>query len=1766
MNYSHYLLTGLSDFETTTFNTAVGKATTVSGVTRSNVVVGISQKSTGFANIMLGYGNTTTSSSNIYIGHGHSTGSNSLIINTLSTISNSACNNYFNIMDVITSSNHTSNLYFNRDSYYIGSVNLKTSTFSENAITLSTTNGTRLEIAGDVTITGTLTTSATSSNATAYSMDDITVSNSGTFTSGASNSNLIFTTSVANNYQFIQIQNTNATTSSNNVYVEYSNSNGAMYTILASNSFSIASDSNVNKNIIALSNTGSAHVINFYNYSAAVAMNIDNDKNVDIGNDLNVSGNTTISGNISISGTLNVSGLSTLSNTSNTGTIAIDGISTLNSNLTVSGTVNLQSNLYVTTTDTAYICNLNVSNLTIANDATVTVDVATAVSNVASSNTVASLATSSGTYTAAWLFQRYQPYTAATGGDTNTGDVKDDSALVSGTVGSTGNSSNTVHLSGASSSNDIYNHMYVYIYSNTTHYVRKITDYDGGSNLATVSDDFTTDPTSSFSYEIYDNTHVGFLFNEDNDSVDLKVALTDSNYVVQSAPYYYNLRAKNLYSTENIYVAGTLNVTGSVVLDSNLSITGTLGIVGLSTLSNTSNTGTLTVDGLTTLVNQSNTGTLTVDGLTTLNTTSFSNTATFFSPAFFSNTVTLNSALTICNNLNITGFQTITSNTNGESNAFMTICNLNNINTQNGVFIEMSNDIGNYLKLGLGSGPNYASATDTDYLFSVSDAANIRFSVAHTGAVNYYNTDGDPIFTLSSTGNLAISGAFTLSNLTLSNLISYTGLTVCNESGSNTVGDFPLSLSKATKTVPIQFLNTTTRNYLELGHYDASYMFYIALTDSTTGTVSVSTNSIMHADNSSNFTFKCNVNVGGTLNVTGVTTINSNVSITNNENNVTTFSITNTASTGVYLFDATGTKNRVRMAGNASASAILINEIDSSSTQSISLTMQSFNSTPSLVNTFRVQSFNYGSNNKVDLCNISGDLNIYVPTSCNLNFLNGSTTVSTINNTNITLNVPVDFGGQIISNIDEIRLSLGSGNKISVYNGTFNTYDYYIGITSATMRYTVPDTASTVRHEFSFNNDITYSSYSLYRDYFDMGDKYICNCSTYYLNNSSFQQYTYIANSVNSIQIKGQDGVLVSGNITGSSTNCNLANFNSYDLKNYFYVALDMNNNNISNVNNINGISNGNFTIRSASGHGVLLQNGTTSKFYVGTSGVISYDDLNMCNNDISNVNDLKFYDDNQQIQSYSSELRYSADTEQSFYINGSEKMSISSTGINMHLTNIINVSNFTNTGTTTLGANGQEVYSEGTTSGFSWYDRTTGGVSGSDRWVIYASSDSTYIWQGTNKLGISDTGTLTVSNITLQYGSIITTTNGLSIVSLASDYIYLNSGSHIYIDAESGCNIIFRDNGTSNMILTPSYLNLCNNSICNVSDIISSSDISLCSFTNVLIQTSNFTSTPGASSTDCIYLRTNPTSATLPSTGAYSNLIYLGTGDTWTTSTCSFTDTIMLNTGTITATGSFTDSMIINIGGTVSSCNSFNDSIIFGAAGTFSHRADSIVNDSIFINASGTFSNQVSVTNSIQIGANATISPTGTVTDSVLIMAGVSSSFTGTINDDIFLKAGSAIILEAPLVDVNGTFSSFTGAHNVQYNENINNDEDYGKLIQIDTIKLDTIEQNIVYGSICNETESTQIYGILNKTTIHSLSDKTIHVVNAIGEGGIKVCSHNGNFTKGDYIVSCYCGCGRKQNDNLYRNITVAKILQNVDFTNENLSEKLVSCIYLCG
>ena len=81
---------------------------------------------------------------------------------------------------------------------------------------------------------------------------------------------------------------------------------------------------------------------------------------------------------------------------------------------------------------------------------------------------------------------------------------------------------------------------------------------------------------------------------------------------------------------------------------------------------------------------------------------------------------------------------------------------------------------------------------------------------------------------------------------------------------------------------------------------------------------------------------------------------------------------------------------------------------------------------------------------------------------------------------------------------------------------------------------------------------------------------------------------------------------------------------------------------------------------------------------------------------------------------------------------------------------------------------------------------------------------------------------------------------------------------------------------------------------------------------------------------------------------------------------------------------------------------------------------------------------------------------------------------------------------------------------------------------------------------------------------------------VNSIGEGAIMVSNYNGNLENGDYITTSPIeGVGMKQDDDILRNYTVAKITQNEDFssgtTNEKYNEKwykvkLVGCTYHCG
>jgi hypothetical protein len=65
--------------------------------------------------------------------------------------------------------------------------------------------------------------------------------------------------------------------------------------------------------------------------------------------------------------------------------------------------------------------------------------------------------------------------------------------------------------------------------------------------------------------------------------------------------------------------------------------------------------------------------------------------------------------------------------------------------------------------------------------------------------------------------------------------------------------------------------------------------------------------------------------------------------------------------------------------------------------------------------------------------------------------------------------------------------------------------------------------------------------------------------------------------------------------------------------------------------------------------------------------------------------------------------------------------------------------------------------------------------------------------------------------------------------------------------------------------------------------------------------------------------------------------------------------------------------------------------------------------------------------------------------------------------------------------------------------------------------------------------------------------------IVNAVGEGGIWVCNKNGDIKNGDLITTCEIeGLGMKQNDDIVRSFTVAKITCDCEF---DLNSKMYRC-----
>jgi hypothetical protein len=119
------------------------------------------------------------------------------------------------------------------------------------------------------------------------------------------------------------------------------------------------------------------------------------------------------------------------------------------------------------------------------------------------------------------------------------------------------------------------------------------------------------------------------------------------------------------------------------------------------------------------------------------------------------------------------------------------------------------------------------------------------------------------------------------------------------------------------------------------------------------------------------------------------------------------------------------------------------------------------------------------------------------------------------------------------------------------------------------------------------------------------------------------------------------------------------------------------------------------------------------------------------------------------------------------------------------------------------------------------------------------------------------------------------------------------------------------------------------------------------------------------------------------------------------------------------------------------------------------------------------------------------------------------------------------------------------------------------------------------VYGVISqvddpNSTErnSTSQTGGFNSHTSNRIDDRM--AINSVGEGAIMVSNINGNLENGDYITTSHIeGIGMRQDDDLLHNYTVAKIVQDCDFSTDTTNvthngitykSKLVGCTYHCG
>ena len=193
---------------------------------------------------------------------------------------------------------------------------------------------------------------------------------------------------------------------------------------------------------------------------------------------------------------------------------------------------------------------------------------------------------------------------------------------------------------------------------------------------------------------------------------------------------------------------------------------------------------------------------------------------------------------------------------------------------------------------------------------------------------------------------------------------------------------------------------------------------------------------------------------------------------------------------------------------------------------------------------------------------------------------------------------------------------------------------------------------------------------------------------------------------------------------------------------------------------------------------------------------------------------------------------------------------------------------------------------------------------------------------------------------------------------------------------------------------------------------------------------------------------------------------------------------------------------------------------------------------------------------------------------------------FTGSNHGVVGITTGSGYgLYTANDAYIGGTVYSFTGSH-IAYTQD---ELIEGQLVYAIDAWAISMNQTLMHVGKTTTAKDRQVLGIVTRvkdTLLDNITDNPLvkpeHQpyidymiennfkevnINSLGEGGILVCSENGNIDNGDYLTSAnLAGYACKQDDDLLHSYTVAKALESVDWANETETTKLIACTYHAG